>query len=275
MARNFDWGGFVIGFSRGGCSRGGGNWGTLRIPREHWRTLGKIRGITTPPKQNPTIFGTRRQKGQIYWRHAEIAWHLTRRRVAQNRRRRRARWCAQWPVDPGYLLYIGDCTTQLYKDYKKPLSWIPMNQLYSKTDCHKGFEPRSCSYDDILCVIFQPDNNKWQTWLGATFTLGLYGGDCEVKAGWPWNVHGPAICRGKTCEIFLLLQPLERCTYRFLLGWTVRYLRWRSTSQCRGFFPKYYSERFDIYRLSRVKIDVTHKIGDIWFWVAFPTPILA
>ena len=27
---------------RGGCSRGG-NWGTLRIPREDWGTLGNIR----------------------------------------------------------------------------------------------------------------------------------------------------------------------------------------------------------------------------------------
>ena len=26
-----------------GCSRGGGNWGTLRIPREDWGTLGNIR----------------------------------------------------------------------------------------------------------------------------------------------------------------------------------------------------------------------------------------
>ena len=29
--------------------QGRGNWGTLRIPREDWGTLGKIRGITTPP----------------------------------------------------------------------------------------------------------------------------------------------------------------------------------------------------------------------------------
>ena len=36
-----------------GCSRGGGNWGTLRIPREDWGILGKIRGITTPPVKNP------------------------------------------------------------------------------------------------------------------------------------------------------------------------------------------------------------------------------
>ena len=28
---------------KGGCSRGGGNWGTLRIPREDWGTLGNIR----------------------------------------------------------------------------------------------------------------------------------------------------------------------------------------------------------------------------------------
>ena len=31
------------------CSSGGGNWGTLRIPREDWGALGKMRGITTPP----------------------------------------------------------------------------------------------------------------------------------------------------------------------------------------------------------------------------------
>ena len=40
---------FLVGFLKGGCSRGGGNWGTLRIPREDWGTLGKTRGITTPP----------------------------------------------------------------------------------------------------------------------------------------------------------------------------------------------------------------------------------
>ena len=28
---------------KGGCPRGGGNWGTLRIPREDWGTLGNIR----------------------------------------------------------------------------------------------------------------------------------------------------------------------------------------------------------------------------------------
>ena len=37
---------------RGGCSRGGGIWGTLRIPREDWGILGNIRRITTPLK-NP------------------------------------------------------------------------------------------------------------------------------------------------------------------------------------------------------------------------------
>ena len=36
-------GSHVVGFLRGGCSRGGGNWGTLRIPREDWGTLGNIR----------------------------------------------------------------------------------------------------------------------------------------------------------------------------------------------------------------------------------------
>ena len=40
---------FVMGFLKEGCPRGGGNWGTLRILREDWGTLGKIRGITTPP----------------------------------------------------------------------------------------------------------------------------------------------------------------------------------------------------------------------------------
>ena len=43
-------------FLRGGCSRGG-NWGTLRIPREDWGTLGKIREpppLGTPPLNNPS-----------------------------------------------------------------------------------------------------------------------------------------------------------------------------------------------------------------------------
>ena len=31
-----------VGFLRGGCSRGGGNWGTLRIPQKDWGTLGNI-----------------------------------------------------------------------------------------------------------------------------------------------------------------------------------------------------------------------------------------
>ena len=48
---------------KGGCPRGGGNWGTLRIPRENWGTLRKIRGITTPPGQNPIINGTLKEGG--------------------------------------------------------------------------------------------------------------------------------------------------------------------------------------------------------------------
>ena len=40
-----------------------GNWGTLRIHWEDWGTLGKIRRITTFPKQNPIIL-----VGTIPWR---------------------------------------------------------------------------------------------------------------------------------------------------------------------------------------------------------------
>ena len=29
----------ILGFLRGWCSRGGGNWGTLRIPTKDWGTL--------------------------------------------------------------------------------------------------------------------------------------------------------------------------------------------------------------------------------------------
>ena len=32
----------IIAFLRGGCPRGGGNWETLRIPREDWGILGNI-----------------------------------------------------------------------------------------------------------------------------------------------------------------------------------------------------------------------------------------
>ena len=35
---------------KGGVFKGGGNWGTLRIPREDWGTLGKIR---EPPPLGP------------------------------------------------------------------------------------------------------------------------------------------------------------------------------------------------------------------------------
>ena len=43
----------IIGFLRGGCPRGGGNWGTLRIPREDWGTWGNIR--ETPPLGPPPL----------------------------------------------------------------------------------------------------------------------------------------------------------------------------------------------------------------------------
>ena len=39
----------VAGFLTGACSRGGGNWGTIRIPREDCGTLGKIWGNHQPP----------------------------------------------------------------------------------------------------------------------------------------------------------------------------------------------------------------------------------
>ena len=46
-----------------GFLRGGGNWGTLRIPREDWGTLGNIRndyvGESPPPLKNPIIVGLR------------------------------------------------------------------------------------------------------------------------------------------------------------------------------------------------------------------------
>ena len=50
----------VVGFLRGG------NWGTLRIAREDWGTLGKIRGITTPLKNPITIEKT--QDLEILWK---------------------------------------------------------------------------------------------------------------------------------------------------------------------------------------------------------------
>ena len=39
----------IVGFLREWCSRAGGNWGTLW---SLWGTLGKIRGITTPPQES-------------------------------------------------------------------------------------------------------------------------------------------------------------------------------------------------------------------------------
>ena len=43
----------VIGFLRGGDPRGGGNWGTLEIPRKDWGTLRNIR--ETPPLDPPPL----------------------------------------------------------------------------------------------------------------------------------------------------------------------------------------------------------------------------
>ena len=42
-------------FPSGGCTRGGGNWGTLRIPREDWGTLGNTRKppLLRPPPYEP------------------------------------------------------------------------------------------------------------------------------------------------------------------------------------------------------------------------------
>ena len=40
------------------CPRGGTNWGTLRIPREDWGTLGKIRG-----KKHPTLKSSLKGEG--------------------------------------------------------------------------------------------------------------------------------------------------------------------------------------------------------------------
>ena len=49
-----------IGFLSGGCPRGRGNWGTLRIPREDLGTLGNIREtppLGPTPLNNPIICG--------------------------------------------------------------------------------------------------------------------------------------------------------------------------------------------------------------------------
>ena len=42
---------------KGGVFKGGGSWGSLRIPREDWGTLGKIRDPPpwNPPLNNPII----------------------------------------------------------------------------------------------------------------------------------------------------------------------------------------------------------------------------
>ena len=43
---------------KGGVFKGRGNWGTLRIPREDWGTLGNIREpppLGTPPLNNPIM----------------------------------------------------------------------------------------------------------------------------------------------------------------------------------------------------------------------------
>ena len=42
--------------------------------------------------------------------------------------------------NPGWLGYIGHCTTQLYKDYKKPL-WESPSTNQDFMECHKGFDP--------------------------------------------------------------------------------------------------------------------------------------
>ena len=39
---SYSWQIWVVGFLKGGCSRGGGNWGTLGIPREDCGNLGNI-----------------------------------------------------------------------------------------------------------------------------------------------------------------------------------------------------------------------------------------
>ena len=44
----------IIGFLRGGCPRGGGNWGTRRIPREDWGASGNITAYWGTPPLGPS-----------------------------------------------------------------------------------------------------------------------------------------------------------------------------------------------------------------------------
>ena len=62
---------FFMGFPRGD------NWGTLRIPREDWGTLGKIRAITTPPLRILLFF---------WRRHKQSGWRRTFKSIRRNLR---------------------------------------------------------------------------------------------------------------------------------------------------------------------------------------------
>ena len=68
----------LTGFLRGGCSRGGGNWGTLRIPREDWGTLGNIREtppLGPPPLNNPIMLLLMEEIRRTSWDGAKTLSH--------------------------------------------------------------------------------------------------------------------------------------------------------------------------------------------------------
>ena len=43
----------------------------------------------------------------------------------------------QWSKCPGSLLYIGDSTTELFRDYNKPLKGSPLSNQYNGMSCQR------------------------------------------------------------------------------------------------------------------------------------------
>ena len=159
----------------------GGNWGTLWTPINDWGTLGKIRGITTPPLKNPTRF---------YFFESKLYVVLSKSFFIPRKLRE---------YDPTvfkrrsfYLKWVE--VAQLAKEVRWGLGWWVPNQLLNCRSLHgtpKG-QCRTQLFPSVLGLVDQLDlhSNKdilVESWAISTKVLCMVIPKRSQKVLWCWS----------------------------------------------------------------------------------------